>query len=289
MSRVALLIVNGKSRSGKEALPQVLAGLAQRGITAVHRECEAREGLPAMIASEGAQCDLVIVGGGDGTLNAAAHGLIQLKKPLGILPLGTANDLARTLEIPAGLDEAMDVIVGGKTRAIDLGQVNDVLFFNVASIGLSAELAQRLTGDIKRRFGKLGYALTALRVLAHARPFRARIEGDGHHAHSLTLQVAVGNGRYYGGGNIIERDAAIDEEMLRLYSLEFIQSWRMVLMFHSFRSGEHGALKEVRTMQGKEFKIQTRRPKPVNADGEIVSRTPATFKVLPKAVEVIVP
>lgn len=289
MTRSALLVVNSNSRSGKDALPELMEGLPAHGITVLHRECGSREELPGLIASEGAKADLVIVGGGDGTLNAAAAGLIKLKKPLGILPLGTANDLARTLEIPADLQEAMKVIAQGNTRWIDVGQVNDVLYFNVASIGLSAELAQKLTGDIKRRFGKLGYALAALRALARARPFRAHIEGGGYNSRSLTLQVAVGNGRYYGGGNIVQKDATIDEELLRLYSLEFVQSWRMVLMLRSFRSGEHGALEEVLTLQGKQFDIRTRRPKPVNADGEIVTRTPATFKVLPKAIEVIVP
>ncbi|MEA2864584.1 MAG: hypothetical protein QOC84_2540 [Bradyrhizobium sp.] len=289
MARRALLIVNGKSRSGKEAQSRVIEGLRRLGIDPVHKECSSREELPALIAREGVDVDMVVVGGGDGTLNAAAPGVAKLKRPLGILPLGTANDLARTLEIPEDIDSAMRIIAGGKIRSIDAGSVNDVMFFNVASVGLSAELSQGLTADIKRRFGKLGYAVAAVRVLARARPFRAEISGGGRNARSLTLQVAVGNGRYYGGGNVVEKGATIVDESLRLYSLEFARAWRMVLMFRSFRTGEHGALNEVLTLRGDEFEIRTRRPRPINADGEIVTQTPAVFRVLPKAIDVIVP
>ena len=76
---------------------------------------------------------------------------------------------------------------------------------------------------------------------------------------------------------------------LRLYSLEFAHAWKMFLMLRSFRAGEHGALTEVLTLDGKDFKINTRHSRLVNADGEIVTRTPATFRVLPKAIDVVVP
>lgn len=101
--------------------------------------------------------------------------------------------------------------------------------------------------------------------------------------------MAVGNGRYYGGGNLVSDEAAIDDSLLDVYSLEFAKAWRLLLMFWSFRRGRHIQQKDVRGLQGAEFEMLTRRPRPINADGEIVTQTPASFKVLPRAIEVFAP
>jgi YegS/Rv2252/BmrU family lipid kinase len=285
----ALLIVNDKSRSGADNLAAAIDRLEAHGIEPVHYECGSREELSPLIVKHGPAVDLVAVGGGDGTLNAAVLGVIEAGLPLGVLPMGTANDLARTLGIAPDLDVAAKVIANGHTRAIDLGLVNGQPFFNVASLGLSAELAQRLTSDIKRRFGRLGYGLVALRVLAQARPFNAVISSRDGTVRVKTLQIAVGNGRYYGGGNAVEKDAAIDDQHLDLYSLELSRAWKLALMARSFRYGEHGAWKEVRAIRADEFDIRTRRPRPVNADGEIVTQTPARFTIRPASVTVFAP
>ena len=288
-TRTALLVVNTNSRQGRELLPTAIGELKAHGIQPVHRDCASREDLSRLVEAEGRNVDLVAVGGGDGTLNAAAEGVIALGRPLGILPMGTANDLARTLGIPPDISAAARIIAAGATRRIDLGLVNGHPFFNVASIGLSAELAQELTGEIKRRYGRLGYAITALRILSRARPFRAVIESETERARVRTLQIAVGNGLYYGGGNAVERTAAIDDQHLDLYSLELRRAWKLALMAHSFRAGEHGAWDEVRAVRAKAFTIGTRRPRPVNADGEIVTQTPARFTIRPHAVTVFAP
>ena len=287
--RRALLIVNAGSRKGESAVEAAVEGLRRHGIEPVCRDCGSRKELSPLIAEHGKNVDIIVIGGGDGTLSAAASGVMEVGRPLGILPTGTANDLARTLGIPDDLEEAIAVITEGVTRSIDIGSVNGELFFNVASIGLSAEVAQELTPDLKHRFGKLGYAVAALRVLLRARPFRVRIVSPDREVRSLTLQVAVGNGRFYGGGNIVTRTAEIDDGCLDLYSLEFLDAWRLVFLLPAFRRGEHTARREVRDLRGQVFEIHTRRPRPVNADGEIVTQTPASFQVVPKAIEVIVP
>jgi YegS/Rv2252/BmrU family lipid kinase len=289
MSRRALLIVNAKSRSGAAQRDIAVERLKDHGIEPVHVDCGRREDLSPLIVKHAKDVDCAIVGGGDGTLNAAAFGVIEAGLPLGILPFGTANDLARTLDIPFDLDGAAQVIADGHTRKIDLGIVNGEPFFNVASLGLSAELAQQLTRDIKRRYGRFGYALVALKVLAQARPFRATIYSENEATRVRTLQIAVGNGRFYGGGNAVEKDATIDDHHLDLYSLELDRAWKLALMARSFRHGRHGAWNEVRAVRAKEFDIRTRKPKAVNADGEIVTQTPAHFSIRPAAVTVFAP
>lgn len=243
----------------------------------------------ADIIRRGSDFDLIIVGGGDGTVSAAAHGVIETGLPMGILPMGTANDLARTLSIPLNLADAARVIVAGAIRRIDVGDVNGHLFFNVASIGLAADLARRLTPTTKKRWGRLAYAITAIQSLLSARPFSATIVTREGETKVRTMQIAVGNGRHYGGGTVIEASAAIDDGHLDLYSLEVSSVWKLALMLPDFRRGAHGLWQEVRTIRCVEFEVRTRKPRPVNTDGDLVTFTPARFTIRPAAVSVFAP
>lgn len=287
--RRALMLINPKARQGSVPLEPIAARLEANGLDVVPELFTSTAEIAADIVRRREGMDLVIVCGGDGTINAAARGVIEAGLPMGILPLGTANDLARTLAIPNDLNAAADIIAAGYTRRIDVGEVNGHPFFNVASIGLSADLARGLTRETKRRWGRMGYAVAALKVLTRARPFHATIISKNGEVRVKTLQIAVGNGRHYGGGNIVERSAAIDDKHLDLYSLELGNVWKLALMVRSFRAGEHGAWQEVRTDRCTEFEIRTRRPRPINTDGELVTFTPARFVVLPDAVDVFAP
>lgn len=285
----ALLAVNQFSRLGRMGIGVAGERLRASGMELIEAHWNAAEELGPCIVAHRDKVDCVIVGGGDGTLNAAGGALVETGLPLGVLPLGTANDFARSIGVPEDLDAAARVITVGFTHKVDLGEVNGHSFFNVASVGLGADLAKHLTRDHKRRFGRLSYAISAIRLLLRATPFHATLLIADKKLMVRTLQIAVGNGRYYGGGNVVARDAQIDDGHLDLYSLEFSQVWRMALMIRSFKAGEHGAIREVRTARGETFEIITRRPRPVNADGELVTRTPAVFTQRPSAVTVYVP
>lgn len=282
--RRAVLLVNPGARRGDEGLDGVTAILRAAGVAVRQAPLGTTEEIERSIRAE--ETDCAIVGGGDGSLSAAASAIVATGVTLGILPMGTANDLARTLHIPDDLEAAAGIIVGGRRRRIDLGTVNGKPFFNVASIGLSAELARQLSSDLKRRWGRAGYAVAAIKALSSARRFSAHVTENGETTRTRTMQVAVGNGRFYGGGNVVAEDAAIDDGHLDLYSLEIRTVFRLALMLHSFRAGSHGAWSEVRTLRGTEFEIRTRHPRPVNADGELVAETPAVFKIHPGAVTV---
>ena len=285
----ALLLVNPKARRGGEAIDAVVGRLHKGGLDVTIEPFEALPEIARDIVRLRESADLIILCGGDGTIASGALAVEECGLPLGIMPMGTANDLSRTLGIPMDLGQAADVILAGDTRRIDLGSVNGYAFFNVASIGLSADLAQGLHPALKKRFGRLGYALAAAKVLLKARPFSATIREKGEITRVKTFQIAVGNGRHYGGGNVIEANAEIDDGHLDLYSLELGRVWKLAGMLRSFRSGTHGAWKEVRTARCVEFDIETRKPMPINADGEIVTSTPAKFLVHPGAITVFAP
>jgi diacylglycerol kinase (ATP) len=285
----ALLVLNAHSRMGAKAGAQVTSALEAAGLSVDVRACRSPDDLSPLISHAADTAECVILGGGDGTLNAALPGLIVTKLPLGIIPLGTANDLARTLAIPSDLTEAAQVIAAGNLRAVDVGEVNGYPYFNVASVGFGVDLTRALTRDAKRRWGKLGYLVAAFRVLRRMRPFHATIKiGDTVHI-TRTVHLAVGNGRHYGGGMTLSEDAAIDDNRLDVYSLEVSSAFGLIKLLPSLRSGRHGRWAEVETMAGQEVMVETSRPRSVNADGEIKTRTPAHFRVLKSAVRVYAP
>ena len=283
--RPVLLIANDKSRRGSEIAP-FEAALIDRGLHIRREGCEDAGRLPDLIRERAGDISAVLLGGGDGTIHAAAPALRDTKIPFGILPLGTANDLARSLGIEPDPLKAADVIADGNLREIDLGTVNGIPFFNVASLGLSAAVTQRLNGIVKRRFGPLAYPLAAAMTVARFSRFSAALQVDGEETLTTTMQITVGNGRFYGGGNVVEASAQIDDGVLNVYSLEPRARWRLLLMARAFRAGEHRQSSEVRSISCRRLTVTTKRPHDISADGEIVCQTPAEFAILPRAVRV---
>lgn len=289
MRQKALFLVNRQARRGENNIDIAVQSLSRLGFELIEETTEDPEQLSQVIRDYAGRVDLVIVGGGDGTLNAAIAGLIETQLPLGILPLGTANDLARTLKIPPSIPEACQVIAGRNVERIDIGSVNDHYFFNVASFGLSVEITQKLTKQAKRRWGSLAYAIAAIQALWQTRPFTAHIQTGDRVETVKAIQVAVGNGLYYGGGLAVAQDATIDDERLDLYSLEISRWWQLIKLLPAMYKGRHHALNFVHTQQGQEFVVHTNRTFPINTDGEITTTTPAHFKILPKAIAILRP
>ena len=232
---------------------------------------------------------MVIVGGGDGTLNGAIEGVLRLGKPLGVLPLGTANDLARTLDLPTDLEECAHVITRGKTRKVDLGHVNGKHFFNVASLGVSSDVARELDQDLKSRFGVFGYALSLWRAVAKRRSIKARLRYEGRLVSRRVIQISVGNGRFYGGGMTIAADARIDAGTLDLVTVTPQSIWQLIYRLPIFRWGHHSLNDNVQHVKIKEIELSTKKSLPINTDGEVTARTPATFRSIPQAIEIFVP
>ncbi|MEA5565446.1 lipid kinase [Anabaena sp. UHCC 0399] len=289
MSSRALLLVNRHARQGQKRLLEAINYLQTFGWELIEESTENPKHLAHIIHKYKNHVDLVIVGGGDGTLNAVVDALVETQLPLGILPLGTANDLAKTLGISNSLPEACKTIASGELRRIDLGWVNGKHFFNVASLGLSVKITQKLTKEFKRRWGILAYAVTALQVIWESRPFSAEIRVQDRCFRVKTVQIAVGNGRYYGGGMAVVHDAKIDDQRLDLYSLEIKHWWQMIPLLPAMRNGRHIHRQNVRALSGQEIEVYTHKPRPINTDGEITTYTPAKFRVIPKAVAVFVP
>ncbi|WP_457945964.1 lipid kinase [Pseudarthrobacter sp. alpha12b] len=237
--------------------------------------------------------DMVVVGGGDGTVSFVAGRLAGTGTVLGILPLGTANDLARTLEIPGNLDAACAALADGKVVDIDLGRANGQPFLNVASVGLSVGVTESLSPRLKRSLGPLAYGVAAVRAYSRHKPFRARLEfpeGD-HETLELAdvLQVAVGNGRHYGGGNAVSPTAGIDDHILDVYAIPGAPFREHVRIARLLKDGSFVERDGVYHLTTRHVRLVTEPPLPVNLDGEIATTTPADFTIERNAVHVVVP
>ncbi|SEI73496.1 lipid kinase, YegS/Rv2252/BmrU family [Arthrobacter sp. yr096] len=237
--------------------------------------------------------DLVLVGGGDGTVASAAGLVAGTDVVLGVLPLGTANDLARTLEIPRELSRACAAFAEGKVVDIDLGRANGQPFLNVASAGLSVAVTEALSPRLKRLIGPLAYGVATLRSYAKHRPFHARLEfPEGNHEPvelEDLLQVAVGNGRYYGGGNAVSPTAGIDDHTLDIYAILAAPLREQAKIARSLKNGKFVENERVYHLTSRSVRLVTNPPLPVNLDGEIATSTPADFTVERNAVHVVVP
>lgn len=285
----ALMLINQTGTRGSSRIDDGLRILEARGIQAEPLLLRTPERIPDIIRERAAECELVILGGGDGTFSHALDALLSTGRPLGILPMGNANDLARTLRIPTDSAAACQVIAEGKRRPIDLGWVNGTHFFNVASMGLSVRIARRLTRDRKERWGVLAYFGCAWEAVHEQRSFWAKVVCDGLATELHSMQIAVGNGRHYGGGMTIVDDATIDDGRLDLYALPRLPGWRLLVFLPVLRWGLHRPLDTILTLRGREITVETDRPLSINVDGEVRTHTPARFRIIPRAIEVFVP
>ena len=262
--------------------------LERCGHTIVICDCSDRGAMGRKFVAERDRVDVVVVGGGDGTLVSAIPGLLESKLPLGILPLGTFNELARTLRIPPRLDDACILLESGARQAIDVGMVNGKPYFNEASLGISTHIASTQTRELKRRLGPLAMPYTTLKALPSFVPFHVNIESEGTRFRLRTLQVTIANSHRFGG--LVENpDAAIDDGMLDIYSFSFARWTDAISVIGSIVTRRFPNVRGVETRRAPSFHIATRRPRHIYTDGEPATKTPADFSVIPRAVTVIVP
>jgi len=283
---ILVVIPAAKQRAiGEVAVAGIRRALAPAA-TIVHTP-ETTDAMAAVIQAHG-DVDAIAVGGGDGTLALVANWLTPASPPLLILPLGTANDLARTLGIPADPVAAAGLVNSGSVAWIDMGQVNGRVFFNAACVGLSADLAARLAGR-RKRLGMLSYVLGLLGIWRRVRPFTVLVQCDGRWMSRRALQVCVGNGRYHGGGIAVGAEAAIDDGCLDVYILEAQSLARIAVMLADLRRGRQRAWTRVTTLRGREITVATHRPRSVSADGDLVGTTPARVAIRCHALAVYAP
>lgn len=291
----AALLVNTAARAGAEVYLTALATFEALGYPLSRAEAVTDPAaLPALVdklLAEGV--DVLVLAGGDGTISHVAGHLAGAGVTLGLLPTGTANDLARTLGIPTDIAAACAVVAGGTVRAVDLGLAGGRAYLNVASVGLAAGVTEALTPELKRRAGTFAYPIAAARAYREHAPFSARLEfPDGDHDPvelDDLLQVAVGNGRYYGGGNIVAPTAEITDGRLDVYAVPRGTALQRLQVARDFATGEFIEQEHVLHVVTAAVRLSTDPVLPINFDGELAGTTPVTFGLAERALNVLVP
>ena len=283
------LLVNpsaGGGRTGK-LLDMALAALADGGVeprpvmteNIEHGRREARDA-----AERG---DRVLVMSGDGLIGQVGGELANTGTIMGIVPGGRGNDLARVLGIPADVEEAAGIIAAGETREIDVGEANGRRFLCIASCGFDSE-ANRIANE-SRISGPLVYAYAALRALAAWKPVRFTLSVDGEDVEIVGYTIAAANSKAYGGGMFIAPDARLDDGLLDVIAIADVSKLKFLRGLPAVFRGEHVGNDEVSVRRCRELEIAADRPFSVYADGDPITELPATIRVLPSALNVIVP
>jgi diacylglycerol kinase (ATP) len=294
--RLAALIVNTRSRSGERAFFQALDRLQELGVTlgptyAVRDPVRLPETIRDIL-EDGSEYRVLILGGGDGSVSSVVDFLAHRDVTLGLLPLGTANDFARTLEIPGDIEQACQTIAHGKVVDVDLGLARDNYYVNVASTGLSVKVTQALSPRLKK-LGALAYPMAAIRAFFEHEPFSARLtfpDGDQEPVeYGRLLHLAVGNGRFYGGGIVVAPEASIDDRRLDVLAIELGRPRTLLGVARYLKSADFIRMEGVHHHRTERVRLETDPELPINIDGEVVTSTPQDFAVDHNALKVIVP
>ncbi len=294
----SLLIVNPTSgpseTSADELLLNLTTALQSQGIEAevcTTTPDEDGQGLAAAAAKAGTP--LVIVAGGDGTIEAVARGLAHSQTALGILSQGTRNNIAASLKIPTDVDQALRVIKAGDRRQIDMGKANHHYFMEVVGIGLEASLFP--CGDEVKEGIKSNYwtALKSLfsgfKTFLQFKQHRLVMRFNGRLVRLRTLQVNICNSPRYGVEFALAPEAQMDDGKLDLIYIDKPSKWEHFRHFFAAMRGKHLPHKRLQMHQATIIEVRSYPSLDVHADGECIGTTPVVVEVVPKALWVCLP
>ena len=261
----------------------------------VHRTTKAGSAARFARAALRKGCELIVAAGGDGTLNEVINGLKEsaAEARVGLIPLGTGNDFARTIGLPTDPAAALQVLRAGHTRAVDLVRVtsDEVRYFlNVSAGGFSGLVNERLTPELKKTWGPLAYLRSAAAALPDLRAYRTTLALD--NSESLTLDlynVVVANGRYVAGGTFIAPEASIDDGLLDIILIQKRPATELALLAAQVMVGAHLSSEAVVFRRAAKVTVNSKPGMWFNVDGELVGNEPACFEILPRALNFVVP
>jgi diacylglycerol kinase (ATP) len=231
----------------------------------------------------------IVACGGDGTLNEVAEALVGGNTALGVIPAGRGNDFALALRLPADVRDAVNGIMMGRERQVDVGRVNERIFLTVAAVGFDGEVAQRVAGGAWSLLGRHAYIGGTLQVALRYRASQMTLRGDFGERSGRYMLVATGNTACYGGGIRIVPGAEPDDGVFDCCLVRDLSRFRLLRLLPSAFTGEHVQYPEVELVRTRTLEISAEPAAAIAADGEGAGRTPASLRVLPGALRILTP
>ena len=288
-------VVIANPRSGREIQPSRIEAIAAR-FEASLLHWTSGPGDATRLAQEAATggARLVVAAGGDGTINEVVAGLTAVRREteLALLPFGTGNDLARSLGISLDLSEAAATALGGRTRIIDLAEVDGPgprLMANASVSGLGGDLTEGLDLDLKRAWGSAVYLRMALDELGAAGGFAVEVRLDDEVLELEATNVVVANGRYLGGGIPVAPAARLDDGLLDVVVLPALSTARLFGLVPRVLAGRQLKSRHVVHRRARRVTVAATGPMPVTIDGEPGGSAPVTYEVMPAVLRVRCP
>ncbi|WP_054958084.1 diacylglycerol/lipid kinase family protein [Paenibacillus dakarensis] len=289
----AMLIYNGNAGNQKtaEMLGMVTGILAQHiRELALIQSLEPGDG-EKICRERGGEFQLVLIMGGDGTVHECVNGLAVLQNPpaIGILPAGTCNDFARSLNLSADPVQAAEQLMAGNTERIDVGVVGERVFTNFLGIGLIAEASENINADLKGMFGRISYYISTLQTVVEAEPFRYWLETDEGVQEDEAVMIYVSNGRSLGTKSLPFREEALRDGMLDVLIIR--EAGLPLLKELLARKGEgewEPKNDSIQYFQTTSLTLKTEQPMKIDTDGETYLETPVTVSVRPQALRFLI-
>jgi len=284
------LLVNPHSAHGRalKLLPRVERALDERRVGfRVERTRGLEHGIELALAAADAG-EVPVVLSGDGLIGAIGGAMAGHETPLGILPGGRGNDLARVLGIPEDPEAAVATIAAGHTRRIDVGEANGRRFLGIASIGFDSE-ANKLANETRWLRGNLVYAYAGVRTMFGWKAGRFTIRVGDEERRFSGYSVSIANSRAFGGGMFIAPDADLEDGEFDVVVVGEVSKLRFLVNLPKVFKGTHVEEDEVRVFRAPGLELDASRPFPVYADGEHLTDLPVSLRLLPRALSVIVP
>ncbi len=297
LPRTAVLVLNHGSDNFEAHSSRLHAALRHTALQVVEQiDIRDIDRLARWIDRAPGERPMVVASGGDGTVGAVAGRVAQTGTTLGILPLGTHNDTARSLGIPRRIEDAVELLVSGKFSTVDAARFapsagEPRYFVQAGTLGMEVAFARLTTkASVRKRLGRFTYLVTTVRALRKRRPLSCDLIIDGRRMQVCLLYLGVFNAPIFGGPlDLRLQGASIDNRRLAVLAIAGMPLRRLLLAMVSILLGRTPRMRGVEVYQTSRLEVDCRHPLQVTLDGEIAGQVPGTFVLAPEALQVVTP